>query len=59
MIKLIIKGKEKVFSNKKGLERLRKSNPNEIFRLAKCYDTQKFVIQVWHTEDKEWICLHD
>ena len=59
MIKLIAKGKEQLFSNKKGIGILRKNNPNEKFRIAICKYTKKKVIQNRHTEDKEWLCLHD
>ena len=59
MIKLIIKGKEKLVTNKKGLEILRKFNPKEKFRIALCRETGKKVIQNWHETYKNWLCLHD
>ena len=57
MIKLIVKGKEKLYSNKKGIKILRKGNPHEQFRIAICQHTKKEIIQI--KELKEWVCLHD
>ena len=61
MIKLLIgkDKKEKLFTNKQGLKILQKNDPKEKYRIAKCEDTGKQVVQVWLTEDKYWLCLHD
>jgi hypothetical protein len=59
MIKLIIKGKEKSFTNERGIAILQRDNPDEKFRIAICKETKKKVIQNWHKTDKNWLCLHD
>jgi len=60
MIKLCDKNrKTKLYSNKKGMQLLRKANPTEQFRIAVCDYTFKKVVQVYSTISKEWICLHD
>jgi hypothetical protein len=41
---------------KKELERLRKLNPNEKFRISYCKHTKKEVIQL--KEGLTWTCLH-
>lgn len=65
MIKLVIKGEEKLFSNRKGLEILRKSNPKDKFKIAKCISTEKMVVMCYDKGYLEsnghpnWLCLHD
>jgi len=59
MIKLYIGGKEKKVSNKVGIAILRKSNPYEQFRIAKCNQTTPPAEVIQHLEGKNWICLHD
>ena len=65
MIKLIIKGKEKLFSNKEGIKILRKSNLKEKFKIAKCESTGKMTIMQYEKDYLEsngrpnWLCLHD
>jgi hypothetical protein len=65
MIKLIIRGKERLFKNKKGIELLRNNNLSKQFKIAKCLATGKRVIMLREKGYKEsnghygWICLHD
>jgi hypothetical protein len=60
MIKLIDEnGKIKNYSNGQGIKILRETNKREKFRLAICPHTKRQVIQNWHIEDKNWLCLHD
>jgi hypothetical protein len=66
MIKLMINGQEKLFSNKEGIKRLRKHNPKEFFKIIKCKAINKQVIMVRDFGEtgefnghKNWLCLHD
>lgn len=65
MIKLIINKKETLFTNKKGLKILQKSNPKEKFKIAKCKTTGKEVIMQYDkgftscNGHNNWLCLHD
>jgi hypothetical protein len=52
-------GKDTKFSLKEGIKILRIHNPKEKFRIIVCKETNKRVIQNWHEEDKNWLCLHD
>lgn len=59
-IKLINKyGKERYYSLEAGIKILRKNNPKEKFRIAKCEYTKENVIQYKHKDVEEWVCLHD
>jgi len=59
MIKLILKGTEKTFTNAVGISILQNNNPKEKFRISICKITEQAVIQNWHETDKQWLCLHD
>lgn len=56
-IRLIIDGKAKYIPNEKGIEILQKVNPAEKFRIARCKDTKRKVVQV--KDGRNWLCLHD
>ena len=66
MIKLIVNGKQKYCSNKKGIAFLRKNNPTERFKIALCRATGKKVVMLYDENEngktnghKNWLCLHD
>jgi adenosine/AMP kinase len=66
MITLTIIGKERLFSNKDGIKILRKLNPKNRFKIAKCKATGKRIIMLFEqgyydgsNGNPNWICLHD
>lgn len=65
MIKLFLNGKDKLVSNKKGIEILRRNNPKDKFKITVCTRTGKKVIMQYEKGYKEsnghpnWFCLHD